>query len=144
VRNAQTDSSVAPALPSQSSVAERLRACRTPQLDLSIQVLGGQATVVVRHVRGDPCRLRRLPLKLTVRDESGRKLQLRSPEGLESFKQPITVRGDFSPGFEQLIAITSARCTPEVARLGHFFASARAGPYVAHRVIAGGDICIGG
>jgi hypothetical protein len=122
-----------------TSAAVRLPGCSTRQLHLSIEILGGLATVVLRHASGNPCHLRPLPLSVTVRDKSGRKVLLLSGEGVVR-KQVMRVRGDFTPGFEQLFGITSTRCTPEVALRGRFLALASGGPYVARRLVSGADI----
>jgi len=127
----------------QTSGAVRLPGCSTRQLNLSIEILGGLASVVLRHASGNPCDLHPLPLSLTVRDKSGRRVLLLSAEGVVGFKQMIRVRGDFTPGFEQLFGITSTRCSPEVALRGRFLALARGGPYVARRFVSGAEIgCI--
>ena len=141
VRNPYVAPSPAPA----AAAADRLPTCTTRQLRLSIKVLGGLASVVVRHVSGDPCRLPRLLLRVSVRDQAGREVLLRNPEGLEGSFQRFPVRGDFRPGFEQLIPITFSSCYPETAPAGRYYALARGGPYLAHRYISGAEIgCIGG
>ena len=120
---------------------EPLPTCARPELELGIEILGGSATTVLRHVSGGPCHLKRVPVRVTVRDRAGRRVQLVAGEGLRG-----AFRGDFSAGFEQLINITFLpHCTPETVPLGPFLLSARAGPYRAQRALSGQEIgCFGG
>lgn len=48
-----------------------LARCREGQLALTSEIVGGDASVVLRHVSGPPCDLGRLTLSVTVRDRRG-------------------------------------------------------------------------
>jgi hypothetical protein len=80
---------------------EGLPRCTTRHLRVSIEVLGGTATIVVRHVWGGACHLARTPIRLLVSDRLGRRVGLEA-DGSES---ESVVEGDFSPDFERLIDI---------------------------------------
>jgi hypothetical protein len=129
-------------LPS-AATTDRLPTCTTPQLALAFEILGGSGTFVLSHVRGEPCHLRRLPIRFSVRDRAGRRVRLVTPpSGLDD---QSAVKGDFSPGFEQLINITYPECSPEAIPPGPFLVSVRVGPYVARRTLSGSEIgCSGG
>jgi hypothetical protein len=140
---APTNPFIAPA-PAAASL-ERLPTCTTRQLELVIEIPGGSAAVALRHVSGSPCHLRRLPVKVWVRDRSGHLVRLVAGHVGEALTG-TPFRGDFTPAFEQLRNITFLpRCTPETTPRGPFVLSARAGPYHAHRKISGKEIgCFGG
>jgi hypothetical protein len=133
---------LAPSPAPSAATTDRLPTCNTPQLALAFEILGGSATFVLRHVRGEPCHLPRLPIHFTVRDRAGRRVRLVNAESLGQ----SAVKGDFSPGFEQLINITYLRqCGPEAIPPGPFLVSVRVGPYVARRTLSGSEIgCFGG
>jgi hypothetical protein len=124
-------------LPAPAASSERLPICTTPQLELAIEILGGSAAVALRHVSGAPCHLRRLWLKMWLRDRAGHNVRLVAGHIGEALTgSPF--RGDFSPGFEQLRNVTFLPpCTPETAPRGPFSLSARAGPYDAQRRFSG-------
>jgi hypothetical protein len=133
---------LAPSPAPSAASTDRLPTCAKPQLALAFEILGGSATFVLRHVRGEPCHLPRLPIRFTVRDQAGRRVRLASAEGLGQ----SAVKGDFSPGFEQLINITYLpQCSPEAIPPGPFLVSVRVGPYVARHTLSGSEIgCFGG
>jgi hypothetical protein len=125
--------------------ADRLPACTTPQLELKIEVQGGSAAIALRHLSGSPCHLRRLPVRMWLRDRSGRTVRLVGGQVGEALTgSPF--RGDFSPAFEQLRSVTFLpRCTPETTPHGPYILVARAGAYHAHRRVSGSNIgCFGG
>jgi hypothetical protein len=131
--------------PAERSADDRLPVCTTPQLDLTIEVPGGSAAVALRHVSGSPCHLRRLPVKVWVRDPQGQAVRLVAGHVGEALSgSPF--RGDFSPAFEQLRNVVFLpRCTPETTPHGPFVLVALAGPYHARRRVSGNNIgCFGG
>lgn len=142
VRNPYIAPSPAPAA---TAAADRLPTCTTPQLELVIEVPGGSAAVALRHVSGSPCHLRRLPVKVWVRDRAGRAVRLVAGPVGEALTGP-PFRGDFSPAFEQLRNVTFLpRCTPETTPHGPYVLFARAGAYHARRRVSGSNIgCFGG
>lgn len=125
-----------------ASSPERLPTCTTPQLELVIEVPGGSAAVALRHRSGAPCHLRRLPVKLVVRDRAGRVVPLIGGEafGVSAF------RGDFSPGFEELRNVSFLpECTPETIPRASYVLVAKAGPYHARKKLSGAEIgCFAG
>jgi hypothetical protein len=102
--------------------------CTAQQLALAIDVLAGDATIVLRHVWGNSCRLARLPVELTVKGRVGRRVRLANTEP--------GVGGD-SPGFERLINITYL---PRCGQRGPFDALVNAGPYTARRTLSGSEV----
>jgi hypothetical protein len=114
----------------QAGVTESmLSECRTDQLALAFDSLGDDDAVALRHVKGEPCRLPRLALSVTVVDRAGRLSALPLAEAEFS--------GDFSPGFEKIVRFSG--CRGEGLRV----ATATAGPYSAtSRIRAGGRPCI--
>jgi hypothetical protein len=121
---------------------ERPPSCTSPQLELAIELLGGSASVALRHVRGAPCHLPPLPMKVTVRDRHGHVVSLVAEQGLGGSR----FRGDFAPGFEQLRNVTFLpHCTPETTPHASYLLSAQAGPYYARRRVSGEEIgCFAG
>jgi hypothetical protein len=111
-----------------------LARCTAQQIAVAIDVLGGAATIVVRHVWGKPCHLSRLPIDLTVKDRAGSRVRLPTTEGSETQSR---VGGDFSPGFEQLINITYL---PNCDQRGPFDAFVNVGPYSARRKLSGNEV----
>jgi hypothetical protein len=103
--------------------------CTAQHIGVSIEVLGGAATIVVRHVWGSPCYLAPLRVRLMVSDRVGRRVRL-SPR-VES-----VVEGDFAPGFERLIDITYL---PNCHQRGPFTAFVIVGPYSAQRKLSVSD-----
>ncbi len=134
---------LAPSPAPSAASTDRLPTCTTPQLALAFEILGGSATFVLRHVRGKPCHLPRVPIRFNVRDRAGRRVRLVNAEGLGG---QSAVKGDFSPGFEQLINITYLpQCGPEAIPPGPFLVSVRVGPYVARHTLSGSEVgCSGG
>jgi hypothetical protein len=104
----------------RSAFARRIRllpclACSAEQIAASIDVLGGSATIAVRHVRGRACHLVRLPVHLKMWDRAGNPVHLPTAEGAHL---PFWVAGDFSSGFERLLSIH--RVFPECDQRGPF------------------------
>ena len=118
--------------------------CTVQNLGVSIEVLGGTATVVVRHVWGRPCQLAPpLPVSLSVTDRVGRRVRLATLAGGSVVQS--RVGGDFSPGFEQLIDIPYlAEPTVDEGcdRRGPFTAFVIVGPYTysAQRRLSGSEV----
>ena len=121
---------------------EALPRCTVQNLGVSIEVMGGTATVVVRHVWGRPCQLTHpLPVSLSVTDRVGRRVRLATLAGGEDLQS--RVGGDFSPGFEQLIDIPYlAEPTVDEGcdRRGPFTAFVIVGPYSAQRRLSGSEV----
>ena len=112
---------------------EALPRCTPQNLGVSVDVLGGSATVVVRHVWGRPCHLAALPVRLSVTDRLGRRVRLET-DGSPSER---TVDGDFTPGFERLIDIPYlANCDGR----GPFAAFVIVGPYSAQRKLSASEV----
>ena len=130
-----------PAVTAASS-PDRLPTCTRPQLELVIEVPGGAAAVALRHVSGAPCHLRRLSVKVVVRDPAGRVVPLVAGEGL----RVSAFRGNFSPGFEQLRNVSFLpECTPETIPHASYLLVAKAGAYHARKKLSGAEIgCFGG
>lgn len=120
---------------------EGLPRCTVQNIGVSIDVLGGTATVVVRHVQGRPCRLAPLPVRLSLTDRVGRRVRLTAVDEADPDVQS-RVGDDFSPGFEQLIDIPYlaepqlSNCT----RKGPFTAFVIIGPYSAQRKLSGSEV----
>ena len=127
-------------IPEETTV-EALPRCTVQNIGVSIDVLGGTAQMVVRHIWGRPCYLAPpLRIRLSVTDRVGRRVRLATlGEG------PVVqshVGGDFSPGVEQLIDI------PYVAKpgltscdlRGPFTAFVIVGPYSAQRKLSGSEV----
>jgi hypothetical protein len=131
----QPQSADAVSVPAESRAAPLPR-CTSEQIAASIDVLGGSATVAVRHARGRACHLASLPVHLRVWDRAGEPLRLPTTEGAEI---PSRVGGDFSRGFERLINITYFppwNCDER----GPFLAVVKVGPYVARRPLSRDEI----
>jgi hypothetical protein len=109
---------------------ESLPRCIAQHIGVSIDVLGGTATIVVRHVWGSPCHLASLPIRLSVTDRVGRRVRL-------STQSESVVEGDFAPGFERLIDITYL---PNCNQRGPFTAFVIVGPYSAQRKLSGSEV----
>ena len=119
---------------------EGLPRCTVQNIGVSIDVLGGTATAVVRHVRGRPCHLTPLPVRLLVSDRAGRRVRLAAVD--EGPPVQTRVAGDFSPGFEQLIDIPYL-AEPQLGdcdRAGPFTAFVIVGPYSAQRKLSGSEV----
>ena len=141
-KRALTNPFLAPSPVPAAASPERPPTCTVPQLELVVEVPGDSAAVALRHVSGSPCHLRRLPVKLAVRDRAGHVVPLVAGEGLGV----SAFRGDFAPGFEQLRNVTFLpQCTPETIPDASYVLSARAGPYRARKRLSGAEIgCFGG
>jgi hypothetical protein len=122
------------------TTAEALPRCTDQNIGVSIDVLGGTATVVVRQVWGRPCHLAPLTVRLGLTDRVGRRVRLAT--GGEGPAVPSHVRGDFSSGFEKLINIPYL-AEPQLAncdRKGPFTAFVIVGPYSAQRKLSGSEV----
>jgi hypothetical protein len=120
---------------------EGLPRCTAQHIGVSIDVLGGTATVVVRHVWGSSCHLAPLPVRLSVTDRVGRRVRLAGVDEAHPDVQ-ARVRGDFFPGFEQLIDIPYL-ARPQLAdcdAAGPFTAFVTVGPYSAQRKLSGSEV----
>ena len=106
--------------------------CTAQQIAVAIEVLGGSASIVVRHVWGKPCHLARLPIDLAVWDRSGRRVRL-----VRSGVAQSGIAGDFSPRFERLIDITYVR---DCDYRGPFLAVVNVGPYGARATLSAKEI----
>ena len=80
--------------------ARPLPACRRDQLALALEHLGGSTAVALRHVAGPPCHRSPMALRAVVVDSRG--VRSRLPLADERILQ-----GDFTPGFEQLVVLSS-------------------------------------
>jgi hypothetical protein len=109
--------------------------CTFRHIGVSIDVLGGTAAVVVRHVWGSPCHLAPLPVRLSVTDRVGRRVRLATLDGVS--ESGPRVQGDFAPGFEELIDITYL---PSCGQRGPFTAFVIVGPYSAQRKLSGSEV----
>jgi hypothetical protein len=119
---------------------ESLPRCTAQNIGVSIDVLGGTATVVVRHVWGRPCHLASLPVRLSVTDRVGRRVRLAGLEGDEDVQS--RAGGDFAPGFEQLIDVPYL-AEPQLSncdRPGPFTAFVIVGPHSAQRKLSGSEV----
>jgi hypothetical protein len=114
--------------------------CTAQNIGVSIDVLGGTAAVVVRHVWGRPCDLAPLTVRLGVTDLVGRRVRLASLS--EGPVLPSHIEGDFAPGFEALIDIPYL-AKPQLmscASRGPFTAFVIVGPYSAQRKLSGSEV----
>jgi len=104
--------------------------CSSEQLALSIEVLGGSPTAVLRHVMGEPCRLTRVPVDLRVLDRAGNRVR-------RSYGGDQAVDGKFFPDFERLLGITYL---PTCEARGPYTAIATVGPYSARGKLSGREV----
>jgi hypothetical protein len=111
--------------PSQAAVLPR---CRHDQLALSLEKLGGDQVIVLRHVRGERCHGGGLILSLTVADRDGKSegVSLAAEAGV------VNLSGDFLPDFEEIEAFNYL---PRCRQRGPFIATARVDGYSARRRI---------
>jgi hypothetical protein len=107
---------------------------------VSIDVLGGTASVVVRHIWGRACHLAPLRVRLSVTDRVGRRVRLATVGGGQDLQSRVA--GDFAPGFEQLIDIPYLAEPPLTScdRRGPFTAFVIVGPYSAQRKLSGSEV----
>jgi hypothetical protein len=119
---------------------ESLPRCTARNTGVFIEVLGGTATIVVRHVRGRPCHLVPLPVRLSVTTRFGRRVRLAEVGGVPDVQS--RVGGDFSPGFEQLIDIPYLAKPPltRCNRQGPFTAFVIVGTQSAQRKLSGQEV----
>jgi hypothetical protein len=128
----------------RSDQRERRRLSRclaAPQnLALSIDVLGGTASVAVRHVWGRPCQLAPLPVRLSVTNRFGGRVRLATVGGGPDVQS--RAGGDFSPGFERLIDIPYLADLPltDCNSRGPFTPFVIVGPYSAQRKLSGSEV----
>jgi hypothetical protein len=114
--------------------------CTAQNIGVSIEVLGGTATIVVRHVWGRPCQLAPLPVRLSLTNRLGGRVRLATVEDGPDVQS--RVGGDFSPGFERLIDIPYL-ANPQLANCnsrGPFTAFVIVGPYSAQRKLSGSEV----
>jgi hypothetical protein len=129
-----------PAVPStqvprgSSSQATVLPRCRHDQLALSLEKLGGDQVIVLRHVHGERCHRGGLILSLTVTDRDGESEQV----SLASEAGVLDLSGDFLPDFEE---VEGFNYLPRCGQRGPFVATARADGYSARRRIAVSPAC---
>jgi hypothetical protein len=119
---------------------QSLPRCTVQHIRVSIEVLGGAATIVVRHVWGSRCHLAPLRVRLLVSDRVGRRVRLAAAD--EGRPVQSRIAGDFSPGFEQLIDIPYL-AEPQLGdcdRAGPFTAFVIVGPYSAQRKLSGSEV----
>jgi hypothetical protein len=121
-------------VPAENTTAPLPR-CSAEQIATSIDVLGGRATIAVRHARGRACHLARLPVQLKMRDRVGNPVRLPTTEGAHI---PFQVGGDFSSGFERLLWIH--RVFPDCNQRGPFLVVAKVGAYVARRTLSRSEV----
>ena len=105
--------------PAGLTTPESLPRCTAQNIGVSIDVLGGTATIVVRHVWGRPCQLAPLPVRLSLTNRLGGRVPLATVEDGPDVQS--RVGGDFSPGFERLIDI------PYLARIRSLLTAAPEG-----------------
>jgi hypothetical protein len=119
---------------------ESLPRCTVQNLALSIDVLGGTATIVVGHVWGSPCHLAPLPVRLSLTNRFGGRVRLATVGGGPDVQS--RVGGDFSPGFERLIDIPYLAHPPlaNCNSRGPFTAFVIVGPYSAQRKLSGSEV----
>ena len=103
--------------------------CDAQQISLSIENFDGSVSAVLRHVWGNPCRLTRLQPEMTVRDAAGHKVR---HAAIGSSGEEATGTGDFSPGYERLLAIAYF---PTCKQRGPFRAFVNIGPYSAEATL---------
>jgi len=143
IQTATTEESAAreAAIPVETT-AEALPRCTVQNIGVSIDVLGGTAQVVVRHVWGRPCHLAPpLLVRLSLDDRVGRRVRLATLD--EGSDVQARVGGDFSPGFEQLIDIpylAEPQAGESCDRKGPFTAFVIIGPYSAQRKLSGSEV----
>ena len=103
--------------------SSQLPRCTEREVSVSIEILGGLATTVVRHIGDDPCRLPPVTVRIVLVDASGDEVQ---------FAYPSTpFGGDLEPGSEQ-----TANFPEEIVgcqRRGPFGATVSIGQFSAHR-----------
>ena len=109
--------------------------CSREQLELSIEVLGGSGTALIRHILGEPCRLARVPVDLRVWDRAGNHVGL-------SYSSDQAVAGTFFPDFERLLGITYL---PSCTARGPYTAVATVGSYSTRGRLSGREVgCFSG
>jgi hypothetical protein len=115
----------------------RLPRCTAQEIAISIDVLGGQAALVLRDAGGRPCQLPSFQVRLTVEDRAGHRL---SPEASPHLPP---VGGRLSPGIEQ--TTNFPEYIPDCHTRGPFLGIATVGPYSARRTVSGRAIgCLSG
>jgi hypothetical protein len=117
------------------NVTAPLPPCSAGQIAASIDVLGGRATIAVRHTYGEACHLARLPVHLKMWDYAGNPVRLPTAEGAHL---PLWVGGDFSSGFERLLSIH--RVFPDCDQRGPLLVVVKVGPYVARRTLSRSEV----
>jgi len=146
-----SDSALSPATRTERSAAaetnlagttpEGLPHCTAQNIAVSIDVLGGTASVVVQHVWGRPCDLVPVPVRLSVTNRFGGRVRLAGVGGARPDVQS-SVGGDFSPGFERLIDIPYLAKTSKTScdRGGPYTAFVIVGSHSAQRKLSGSEV----
>jgi hypothetical protein len=112
------------------STTAPLPVCKTGQLTLRLELLGGTNVVALRHVGGPPCQASDLRLRVYITAD-GQRSEI--PFGQES-----VLDGGMSPGVERLVPFSICLAEPLLT------AEAFAGPYTAKaEVRPGGENCRG-
>jgi hypothetical protein len=101
-----------------SETASPLPRCKREQLALSVESVGDQSGVALRHVQRPACQLTSLPLRVFVTDRKGKRQELGLGDEAE-------LGGVFSPGLERIVPFSVC------GEGAPFVAEARAGPYSA-------------
>jgi hypothetical protein len=78
-----------------SSVDVALPRCEPEQIRVSLEILGGYATVVVGNEGANACRLRPLPLEVRIRDRTGQAFSF------DRSAQEALLGGNYPPGEER-------------------------------------------
>jgi hypothetical protein len=140
-RETATERSAGKTTLARVTTPESLPRCTVQNIGVSIDVLGGTASVAVRHVWGRPCHLAPLPVRLSVTNRFGGRVRLATVGGGRPDVQS-RVGGDFSPGFERLIDIPYLASPPLTTcnSRGPFTAFVIVGPYSAQRKLSGSEV----
>jgi len=112
--------------------------CTDEQIGVSIEVLGGSAVVVVRHMFGKPCHLAWRQVEVAVNDRADNPVRF-VPGANEETKGSL--EGDFTPGFERLLGFNHlANCDLPNGQRGPFTAKVWVGENYVERRLAGDAI----
>lgn len=124
LRSSESETSASPTSASTTTVESVPPRCTLEQIGISIEILGGYATAVVRNVSGAPCHLQPLPIQATLTDQGGRKAMRFQLVEQQEFG------GDFLPGFQET---ATAGYIENCHLRGPFLLVVSAGPYSARR-----------
>jgi hypothetical protein len=115
-----------------------LPACTEEQIGVSIEVLGGRAAVVVRHMFGNPCHLARRRIEVAVNDRTDNPVRVVPGADEET---DGSVEGDFTPGFQRLLGFNHlANCDLPNGQRGPFTVKVWVGENYVERRLAGDEI----